>query len=100
MLTSPEEHLRRMELYNRGLSDVELSVACFVCVNAIRYWRERHNPKLPPNTPVSEKAIIRLTLYQSGLDDIEIAQIQQCSKMAIRDWRKKRNLPQNKKMKE
>lgn len=100
MYTTPEEHARRNKLYESGLSDVEMALICFVCVNAIRYWREKHNPKLPPNAPKQEKATERLLLYSSGLSDIEIAKAQQCSKMAIRDWRKKRNLPQNKKEKE
>lgn len=95
MITSPEEHNRRKALYEEGLTDSELAEACFICVNAIRYWRESFDPKLPPNSKKSIHLEARLVLYSSGLTDIEIARQQQCSRMAIRDWRKKRGLPQN-----
>ena len=97
MITSVEEHTRRRQMYNSNMTDQEMSEACFVCLNAIKYWRETQNPPLPPNSKKCERLELRVELYKSGLTDDEIAKAQKCSRMAIRDWRKKRKLPQNKK---
>jgi hypothetical protein len=96
MITPPDEHDRRQQLYDAKLTDQEMAEACFICINAIRYWRESRVPKLPPNSKKCERLEIRMHLYNNGLTDIEIARHQRCSRMAIRDWRAKRGLLQNK----
>lgn len=95
MRTSLEEHQKRKELYDQGLSDIEIADLCFVCINAIRYWRKNHNPPLPVNAKQAIQESTRLALYKANLTDREIAREEKVSKMAIRGWRKKHNLPEN-----
>ena len=96
MITSPAEHARRREMYDAHMTDQELSDAWFICINAVKYWRESQEPPLPPNSKKCEKIGEREALYDQGLTDTEIAHTQQCSRMAIRHWRKKHDLEQNK----
>lgn len=41
------EYSRRLELYNRGLTDLEIGMRCGVCETTICAWR--HVNGLPPN---------------------------------------------------
>ena len=42
-----EENQKRIDLYKQGLTDKEIAAKCFVCKDAIFYWRKKRG--LPPN---------------------------------------------------
>lgn len=82
----------RMELYRKGLNDVEIAEFQGVTQSTICQWRTRK--KLPKN--ISKEQIEmenkKMELYKQGLSDVEIAEKLYLSRTAIRDWRLKYNL--------
>ena len=44
---SESKEKERLDLYNQGLSYREIAPKCFVCKDAIFYWRKKRG--LPPN---------------------------------------------------
>jgi hypothetical protein len=101
---SNQEHEKRLNLYNQGLSDGSIAKYCGLIPSSIRSWRNTRN--LPCNCPclvknrkggriskAEEKK--RIELYKSGLSDKECAERLNIDYQSFNSWRRYRNLPRN-----
>lgn len=88
----------RMNLYNQGLSDVEIAEIQKVNPTAIWHWREKR--ELIANKSYEDVKKERLKLYKLGLTDKEIAFKLHETPTAIGSWRIKEGLEPNKKAKQ
>lgn len=91
------EHQKRMELYNQGLNDTEMSRRLYISPESVRYWRkinnlESNNPNRKATEEVQKKM---LELWKEGLSDGQIAKKLGLSKWPVKDWRKKNHIPAN-----
>ena len=87
---SPEEHERRLALYNQGLNDRQIADLLFWNVHTIFCWRKAYN--LPANKPHKlsrEEHEQRKHLFLQGKTIQEIADIVGTSYGAIFYWFKK-----------
>ena len=98
-----EEHERRLELYNQGLSDHQIAEILYYNVSTIRNWRTKN--KLHTNYDAKNSRIEtneeaeRIRLYNKGYTDSEIGYRCGLKKGSVSAWRRKRGLPPNKKIK-
>ena len=100
---SQEEHDKRLELYNQGLSDHQIAEILYYNVSTIRNWRLNNN--FPSIYNAKDKRLSakeeqeRLRLYHKGYTDAEIAIRVGMQRIGISAWRRSRNLKPNKKIK-
>jgi uncharacterized protein YjcR len=101
-------HEQKFELYQKGLTDVEIARALSISISAVNTWRRTKG--LPLNTvPWSathnhcklsdEENEKRMTLYQKGFLDQDIAKKCGVSISTITSWRRGRGLKSNAKKK-
>lgn len=107
---SEEEEKKRLDLYNKGMSDAEIAKRVYVGKNVIQRWRTRRG--LPPNFPkgfqkgnkygcmgrlsdIQENK--RRDLLKRGLNDAQIARIVGVENSTISQWRRSRELHSNRK---
>ena len=93
MKATKEEIQRRLELYNQGMTDKEISGITGTKIDTIRYWRSKNN--LPCNVKMSEK----LNLYLQNFNVREIAERLSMDSGSILYWRKSLGLSKVKKIK-
>jgi len=79
----------RLELYQKGYTDLEIADELGVEPKTIQWWRGRF--RLLPNKPKDP----RLVLYEQGFTDIEIAEELDIPLTNVRPWRRKHDLPPN-----
>lgn len=106
-LTEQEEK-ERMDLYNKGLDDKQMSEIIHFPKKTIQSWR--FNRGLPGNKEKGfqkgnllgsisrlpkEEHELRMRLYNKGLIDRKVAKVCHVSNAAIYKWRRKYNLPAN-----
>ena len=106
-LTEQEEK-ERMDLYNQGLYDKQISEIIHFPKKTIQSWRWKRG--LPGNKEKGfqkgntlgsisrlpkEEHELRMRLYNKGLIDRKVAKICHVSNAAIYQWRRKYNLPAN-----
>lgn len=110
-LTEQEEK-ERMELYNQGLDDKQISEILHLSKSGLQSWRYNRGLKgnkergfKKSNTLGSitrlpkEEHELRMRLYNKGLIDRKVAKVCHVSSGAIFQWRRKYNLPANGKYK-
>jgi len=98
MNISDEEHLKRLEIYNKGKTDTYIAEVVGCSDHTIVYWRQKHNlePNIKKGNPLSEKEENeRMRLYNLGFDDKQIAEKMNISKEAVNSWRNLRGLDSN-----
>lgn len=91
-----EQEEERLELYNQGLTDGEISKIVGVESVTIYSWRQAR--KLKSNHPVNlseTEEQKRIKLYLLGKSDSELATICQRSRGTIASWRRRRGLKAN-----
>lgn len=87
---------RKMELYQKGMSDGEIARELRISSTAVRQWRVANS--LPAYTPAEtlrlrQMGAQRMELYKAGKSDREIAEVVECSPDNIATWRGKQGLP-------
>jgi transcriptional regulator with XRE-family HTH domain len=96
-ILSKEEHEKRMNLYNQGLSDGLIAKYRGVKRSAINQWRNKNN--LKPhysgrhyNDISEEENKKRMNLYNQGLTDKQCAEKLGLTKDGFNQWRRGKNL--------
>lgn len=89
-----KRNARRRELYEQGLSDMEIAEREGVCCQVISSWRKRNHLSVHP--AVRERSwALRARLYDSGATDEEIARTMGCSALSVKRWRQRNGLRSN-----
>ena len=97
-MKTTKEHDQKLELYNQGLTDLEIAQQLNISVSNVNTWRRTH--KLPliksKNRKISEEEEQkRLYFYNKGFSDTDIALKCGVTISAICAWRKDRKLKNN-----
>ena len=80
-----------LQLYRRGMSDVQISRQLGCSVNTVTNWRNRR--ELPANYPAPRiDWTLARQLYDEGLNDCQIAAKLHCHEASVMEWRKKNGL--------
>lgn len=93
----PEEHNKRLELYNRGYTDTQMAQELYVSTNAVWMWRRKHNLPCKYSLYKEELEKQRLACYNEGMTDEEMASCLNLSVKYVGKWRNKYKLKPNKK---
>ena len=96
-MITPEDHAKRLELYNKGYTDPEIGKELYLAPNTVALWRKKYNlpSKYGERRQANTKKI--LECYNNGMTDREIFDCVGVSLEYIRTFRSKRGLPPNKK---
>lgn len=87
-----------LELYNKGLTDVEIANRTGVSVTPVRTWRLAFGMKANTKTQKRKSHDDEfMPLYRMGRTDPEIAKICKVSNSAVYNWRRKNGLVSNRK---
>lgn len=89
---------RKMELYEKGMSDGEIARELKMSASAVRQWRVANC--LPPHVSAEtlrlrQMGAERMELYNAGMSDREIAEVVGCTPDNIATWRGKKGMPPN-----
>ena len=92
-------HEQKLELYNQGLTDMEIAKLLGVSVSNVNVWRRQNNLPLHRSNNFAklpkEEEQKRLALYKKGFADIDIAKKCGVGVSAITGWRRERGLESN-----
>ena len=96
-MISRRENEERMELYNQGLTDSQISDRLMLSHGCIRYWRVRRG--LPANYGGKGRRLVDKSrfreLWEQGMNDSQIARECGCHCSTVLCWRQEENLPMN-----
>lgn len=93
---SPEEHQRRLDLYNQRLSDAKIAAAVGLSTAGIQKWRNAHNlPSISRrrNKVDASDEDMRQKAYRTFSSDRKAAAFCGISQTAFKRWRQARDLP-------
>lgn len=93
---SAAEHQRRMELYNRGLSDAMIGKAVGLKASGIQCWRKRNglkrNEHITKNMLPPEEEARREKAFRTFSSDKKAAEMCGITRVAFEKWRVSRGL--------
>ena len=92
------DHDKVQNLYDEGLTDLEISMEVGCVPATITTWRTRKGLKPNRSSTRRGKKIDYLEmerLYNEGKNDIEIAKILECSPSSVYFWRKQNDATSN-----
>ena len=97
-MKTTKEHDQKLELYNQGLTDLEIAQQTNTSISNVNTWRRTHKlPLIKSNGSKlsEEEEQKRLYFYNKGFSDTDIALKCGVTISAICAWRKDRKLKNN-----